>query len=106
MSICFPVEKKCYAGMWSYGEICVGCGCCAEPSPQRDEARLGYWLWDWDKHINFNYWSDVPSIRELQGKNHKLNHKYISRRLRYYKTKVAINRLFIPDYETVALGNI
>jgi hypothetical protein len=24
----FPTNKKCYATLWSYGEICVHCGCC------------------------------------------------------------------------------
>ena len=93
MAICVPVKKKCYAGLWSYGEICVGCGCCEDPSPQRDKARLDYWLWDWDEHIHFHYWADSPELRAIQEKNYKLNRKYINRRLRYYKHKVAIRRL-------------
>jgi len=28
IAICVPATKKCYAIMWSYGEICVHCNCC------------------------------------------------------------------------------
>ena len=28
IAICVSATKKCYAFMWSYGEICVHCNCC------------------------------------------------------------------------------
>lgn len=41
------VGKKCYAVMWSYGEICVHCNCCGRFDRNRQgitEARLEYHL--------------------------------------------------------------
>jgi len=102
----FAAQRNCYALGWSYGEICVGCGCCGKPSPERDRARYEYWLDEWEKHVNFKYWSDDAEMRALQEKNHKLNHKYIKSRLNRYAQKVAINKLFQPDYETIALVEV
>ena len=99
MAICFSAKKNCYAPTLSYGEICVGCGCCAELSPERDERRYRYWLDDNERNENFNQW--LEGVEELQRKNQTKNRKFIGRRLRYYSLKVQRNRLFQPDYETM-----
>lgn len=96
--ICFAAQKNCYALSWSYGEICVGCGCCAKKvSPIRNKARYIYWLDEWENHLNFNYWSDALGLRAIQEKNHKLNHKYISSRMKRYGQKVLRDKLLVED---------
>ena len=42
MDIDIAANKKCYALAWSYGEICVGCGCCSANIEMRTKARIKY----------------------------------------------------------------
>ncbi len=100
----FAAEKNCYALAWSYGEICVGCGCCGKPSLKRDKARYLYWLDQWEENLNFNHWFDDPELRKLQETNRKLNFRYLKSRLNRYKTKVLVNRLVQPDEEKLEVG--
>ena len=86
--ICHPAKKKCYAIMWSCGEICVGCGCCGKPSSERDKARLEYWQEELDRHINFKWWADDTELRAIQEKNNESGKIYCKRRVNYYKQKV------------------
>lgn len=86
--ICCAVQKNCYNPYDSYGEICVGCGCCGKPSPERDKARLALWERRHEEDVNFDNWCDNPKLRALQEKNRKLNIIFTGRRLRYYRRKV------------------
>lgn len=97
INVCFAVQKHCYAIAWSYGEICVGCGCCAIKSPQRDKARYLYWLDQWEEHLNFNSWAENPKLRLIQETNNRANHHYIRSRMDRYFKKVLDNRLSFPD---------
>ncbi len=93
----FAAQRNCYATAWSYGEICVGCGCCGKPTPQRDKARYLYWLAQWEENLNFNHWCDDPKLRALQEKNRKLNYSYLKSRLNRYGSKVLVSRLLVED---------
>jgi len=84
----FGVQKNCYATLWSYGEICVGCGCCGKPSPQRDKARLEYWQEELSRLGNFPYFADDPKLRALQERNIAIDLPIAKRLVRYYKNKV------------------
>jgi len=82
----FAVRKDCWNFIDSYGEICVGCGCCSKDKKTRYESRIRCverWL---DERINFDDW--IEGCRELQEKNIKADIKYYKRRLRYYRAKL------------------
>lgn len=90
----FAASNKCYAVMWSYGEICVGCNCCGrqEKGLKMWEARLNYHEEELDGNINFNQWADgYPEMIETQNENIKINIAYHEAKIRYCKK--AIKRL-------------
>jgi hypothetical protein len=89
--ICLSVEKNCYATMWSYGEICVGCNCCGrqETGLKMWEARLNYHKEELDRNINFNsYDDDYPELIEIQKLNQKENIKYEKAKIRYCEKNI------------------
>ena len=82
----FAAGKSCWNLIDSYGELCVGCGCCAKDKKVRYESRircLERWL---KEQYEFNDW--IPEWKEQQEKNIKANIRYFKRRLRYYKAKL------------------
>ncbi len=86
LHVCRSAKKDCYAPSLSYGEICVGCGCCQAPGPKRDKARLAHWEGAWRANEAFDNW--FPEWREVQERNQRANRRYIGVRLRYYRAKV------------------
>lgn len=77
------VRKNCWNLIDSYGEICVGCGCCDKNKFTRTIARidcLKRWI---EEEENFDNWMD--GCRELQEKNRKTNIRRFKRQLRYYE---------------------
>ena len=83
-----PIRGNCWNLRDSYGEICVGCGCCSKDKKERHKARLET-VKQWnEENDRFDRWSDDPDIRKLQEKNVKANRKYFARRIRYYERKV------------------
>lgn len=88
------VSKKCYALMWSHGEICVWCNCCGriEKGLKMWEARLNYHKEELEKSLNFNQWAyDYPDLMRVQKENMKQSIAYEKSRIRYCKK--VINRL-------------
>jgi len=81
-----PARKSCYATLWSFGEICVGCGCCSKDRLTRTKARLKYWEWYLDDSINFDRW--VPGWEELQKKHIRLDIKKAKSQIKYYKKQL------------------
>lgn len=85
-NICFPVEKKCYATIWSYGNICVGCNCCGRQKKglKMWEARLNFHKGELERNINFNQWAEgCPELIETQKTNIKINIAYQKAKIRY-----------------------
>lgn len=81
----YAVKKNCWNLFDSYGEICVGCGCCSPDMKTRYESRISClerWL---DEQEHFDNW--IEGLEELQEKNRRKNIKQIKRKLRYYKRK-------------------
>lgn len=91
MTAFFDVQakRKCYALIWSYGEICVGCGCCSKDPLARAKARLEYHTKNLKDSENFSYWDDEPKIRAIQEKNVATDIRYYKRRVAYYTKRVA-----------------
>lgn len=84
----FACGKNCWNIFDSYGEICIGCGCCSKDKKKRYESRircLERWL---KEQYEFDYW--IEGCEELQRKNIKSNIKYFKRRLRYYKKQLEL----------------
>ena len=81
------IRRNCWNLKDSYGEICVGCGCCHQIPQVRYKNRikcLERWI---DEAINFDNWFDGET-RKLQERNIKANIKYYRRKLRYYKKRL------------------
>ena len=75
--------KNCWNLIDSYGEVCVGCGCCSKDKKKRYESRIRC-LEEWLKEREeFDDWDE--GWRELQEENIKSDIRYFKRRLRYYK---------------------
>lgn len=92
-NICFSAISKCYATVYSYGEICVGCNCCGryEKGLKMWEARLEMHKDELDRNLHFDNWFEPH--RKLQEKNVKLNITYHKRfikqceeRIKHFKT--------------------
>lgn len=85
-------SDKCYNIYESYGEICIGCGCCAIDPEIRVRARLEMWkrrLEALETDLRFNWWVDYPEIRELQVHNLMIDIERAKRRIRYYQRRLA-----------------
>ena len=81
----YGVNKNCWNHLDSYGEICVGCGCCQKDTTKRRKARLDVlkrWL---EESENFDNWSDDEQLREIQEKNIADDIRYYKRKIRYYE---------------------
>ena len=87
MILCAPVKAKCYATLWSYGEICVGCGCCSSNPEIRRAARLAYWEWWLKDRLEFTCWASHPELLQIQKENIATEIKLAKRRIRYYQKK-------------------
>lgn len=57
-------EEDCYALGWSYGEICVCCGCCSDDPKTRYKKRIDY-------HFDM------------------MNHSVTAESVKYHKNKIA-----------------
>lgn len=79
----FGVSENCI-NIWSYGVICVHCGCCEnEPDlEKRLNNQLEYYSEMLEEEKNFSMWSDIERIRSVQEKNVKDN-------IEYFKKKIA-----------------
>jgi len=92
-SICFAVQKNCI-NPYSYGEICVSCGCCSQDKSIRYPARLKLYEDLLKKDFNFNNW--IPGFIRLQKRNRKANITYCKRRIAIYSR---LDRAIMGDKE-------
>ena len=91
--------KDCYAPEWSYGEICVGCGCCSKDPFVRAAARLRYHEIQLEEEKNFSgWWYDDPQTLEIQKRNVAANIKYHEEGIKKYKAELeGLKRNEQPD---------
>ena len=81
-----PCIDKCWNLYDSYGEICVGCGCCSKDPLTRTENRLRVLERQLHEEENFNdYAYEYPDMVEMQKKNHESNLLYYKKQIACYK---------------------
>lgn len=76
--------------IYSYGTICVGCGCCErEPNKtKRLQNQLEYYKERLEENNHFSLWSDDEEIRKLQEHNVKKNTKYYCEKIKEIEQKL------------------
>ena len=84
----YATNNNCWNPYDSYGEICVGCGCCNKDKATRYKARYKLCQRMIEEQLSFDGWYEEPEIRALQQENIKLNLKHFRRLSRYYKKKL------------------
>lgn len=88
--ICRGIGKRCWNLEDSYGEICVGCGCCSPDVKTRQESRLRVSKRHLQDELDFDNWADdFPRLKAIQERNRKSNIRYYKRRIRYYEKAIA-----------------
>ena len=84
--ICRSVSERCWNPYDSYGEICVGCGCCSPDPVERATARLEVSKQRLDNELHFDNW--MEGCEELQRKIRASNIRFFKRRIRYYTKRL------------------
>jgi len=88
MHICYQVKKNCWNFYDSFGEICVGCGCCSDNPVKRAEARLELSKRLLEEREHFDMWDENPEWRKIQEKNVEADKRYFKKRIRYYTRRL------------------
>lgn len=80
------VSKDCI-NTWTYGMICVHCGCCSKNPDYRDRVirTIRYYKQMLEEDCNFSDWDTDEYWRKIQEKNVASNIKYYKRKIRLYK---------------------
>lgn len=73
--------------IYSYGCICVKCGCCKRNPNYRDmiRSRIKYYKTELAEQYIFDGWSENEKAMKLQERNIKANIKYLKRKIRRCK---------------------
>ena len=89
MYIDTQVRKNCWNWYWSYGEICVGCGCCSKNPITRAKARLEVCEEELKKKQNFMPSEEIsPEWQEQMKKNNQSWIDYFKREIKYYQGRL------------------
>lgn len=81
-----PCIDKCWNWYDSYGEICVGCGCCSKDTLTRVKNRLAVMERQLHEEENFDGWdNECPSLLAIQKENHESNLRFLKKRIACYK---------------------
>lgn len=83
-----PVADKCWNLYESYGEICVGCGCCSKDPLTRVKARIDVLTRLIGDKETFDQWDEDPDGRALQERNIAADLKVFKRQLLYYRGRL------------------
>lgn len=81
------VSDDCYAIIWSYGEICVNCGCCSDDPKVRIPARIKYCEEELERLYGFDDW--IEGMEDVQRSNLKQNIEYFEKELESLKKEQA-----------------
>lgn len=85
--ICYGVSDDCI-NIYSYGEICVRCGCCEAEEPdekKRIANQIEYYSERLEEEKNFDNWDDDEKRRKIQEKNVKENIEYFEKKIKELK---------------------
>lgn len=85
MHIDIGCKRNCWNPFESYGEICVGCGCCSKDKKVRYKARLDLAKRMLKEQLDFNRWAKDERIKELQEANCRSNIRYWKRAIKRYE---------------------
>ena len=84
------VKKNCYNPFESFGEICVGCGCCSDNKLEAARARLALHERLLEDDKKFDGWAtDDPALLEIQKENVAADISWNNMMIRYYKAIIA-----------------
>ena len=81
--MCISASKNCI-NLYSYGVICVHCGCCEEMNPDlkdRTEKQIKYYKERLQEEYNFSDYCNDEKIANLQKKN-------VEKNIIYYGNKI------------------
>lgn len=86
MHIDYAVRENCI-NIYSYGMICVHCGCCGCNQNYRNmiRRRITYYKERLEEQYSFSDWVDDEKWRKVQEQNLKANIIYFKRKIRLYK---------------------
>lgn len=86
MFLDFAVSEDCI-NPYTYGEICLGCGCCSRNKDNRDRVikTIRYYRERLNEELSFCDWSDKDKWGKIQRKIRDSNVKYYKRKIRIYK---------------------
>lgn len=84
MFVDYAVSDDC-ENIYSYGEICVHCGCCSRNPDYKDrlKCQLKYYNECLEEELNFDNW--IEGLEETQKKNIRINILYFKRKIRKVK---------------------
>lgn len=82
------VGERCWNVYDSYGEICVGCGCCSKDPRVRYEARLEVCKRYLEEKLHFDEWFEDPEMRKVQEKNVRKDIRSWRRQIAYYEKRL------------------
>ena len=88
LMIDYAVSNRCWNPYESYGEICVGCGCCSKDKVTRYKARYELCRRIIEDLVSFDGWFDEPELRDLQERNIATDLKHFRRCMAYYKKRL------------------
>jgi hypothetical protein len=89
--ICLSALAKCYATIWSYGEICVKCNCCGRFGKGKKmwKARLNFHKQCLEESKKFDNW--IEGWEETQRENKIKDIKYHTKKIKQIKIKLKEN---------------
>lgn len=92
------VSKDCWNGYASYGEICVGCGCCSDDKKTRYTSRIECLNERIKEAKKFDMWDDDPKFRKIQKESISDSIQLWRDQIKYYKKALkAIDERIIEE---------
>lgn len=81
--VCYGVSENCI-NHYSYGEICVHCGCCKDCEPNKEKRlnnQIEYYKECIEENNNFSDWDSNEIWRKVQEENIKENNIYYAKKI-------------------------
>lgn len=81
----YGCKRNCWNPFDSYGEICVGCGCCSKDKKTRYNARLELAKRMLKDKLHFELWLDDEEWVKIQERNILCDIHYWERTIKRYE---------------------